>query len=245
MPETLGLIIHNGPAKDPGPDQFINIADVGNMIFVQSGINQIFTAPPDPNAILITGAAAHWLTNDTVVWNPLGSPASVALFYSANGDISVVGSELAGADAIYTMTPGTNPNLANARHLSTQPAWTLPVDAVNAAATLLRGQLIAVAFDGDGNQIEATRVQIPFVLDDLYAAAAADAELGVTYDSGVPTLSVWAPTANNVTANIYDLADDPAPSQSVPMVFDPVTGIWSVTGPASWDRKYYTYTVNV
>ncbi|MEO1575305.1 MAG: pullulanase-type alpha-1,6-glucosidase, partial [Pseudomonadota bacterium] len=245
FPEPLGLIIHRGPEKDPGPDQFINISSVGNMIFVQSGINQIFSAPPDPNAIQVVGAGAHWLTADTLVWNPLGSPAQVALLVSDSASISVSGSSLSGEDAMYVMTPGTNPNLINAQHLSGQPAWTLPADVVNNAAALARGQLIAVALDDQGNQIEATEVQIPFLLDDLYADAAADADLGATFTGNVPTLSVWAPTARSVTANIYDAADDASPSSDVPLTFNATTGVWSVTGDASWNRKYYTYTVNV
>ncbi|MEM9055961.1 MAG: pullulanase-type alpha-1,6-glucosidase [Pseudomonadota bacterium] len=245
FPEPLGLIIHKGPEKDPGPDQQINISQDGNMLFVQSGINQIFTAPPDPNAIQVTGASAHWLTTDTLVWNPLGSPASVELHYSANGDISVAGSQLVGQDAIYPLTTGTHPNLPDAMHLDPFPAWALPAAAVANAAELARGQLLAVALDGDGNQIEATEVQFPFLLDDLYADAAASAVLGPTFAGSVPTLSVWAPTAKSVTVNIYDAAADSVPSADVPMTLDSATGIWSVTGDASWNRKYYTYTVNV
>ena len=245
FPEPLGLIIHRGPEKDPGPDQFINISTVGNMIFVQSGINQIFSAPPDPDAIQIAGAGAHWMTSNTLVWNPLGSPDAVALLVSDSASITVNGSLLSGEDAMYMLTPGTNPNLANAQHLAAQPAWTLPPEAVANAASLLRGQLIAVALDAQGNQIEATEVQIPFVLDDLYAAQAADADLGATFDGTTPTLSVWAPTARAVTANIYDLPDDSVPSSNVPLVYDAVTGVWSVTGDTSWNRKYYTYTVSV
>ncbi|MEL7449976.1 MAG: pullulanase-type alpha-1,6-glucosidase, partial [Pseudomonadota bacterium] len=245
FPEPLGLIIHNGPDKDPGPDQQINITQDGNMLFVLSGINQVFTTPPDPNAIQITGASAHWVTADTLLWNPLGSPATIELHYSADGSISVAGSQLVGQDAIYQLTPGTNPNLPDAMHLDSFPAWALPPAAVADAANMARGQVLAVALDGNGDQIEATEIQFPFMLDDLYAAPAASAQLGPTFAGSVPTLSVWAPTANNVTLNIYDAPEDDTPSSDVPMNYNAVTGIWSVTGDASWNRKYYTYTVNV
>jgi len=45
-------------------------------------------------------------------------------------------------------------------------------------------------------RVDEAQVQIAPVLDDLYDAS--DAQLGPTWNGGVPTVAVWAPTARNV-----------------------------------------------
>src|SRR5690606_2278905 len=73
------------------------------------------------------------------------------------------------------------------------------------------------------------------VLDDLYNATKAD--LGPVFSKGRPTLSVWAPTAQQVKLEIG--------GSTVAMRRDDTTGVWSVTGPASWKNKPYRYVVKV
>nr|WP_221462604.1 pullulanase-type alpha-1,6-glucosidase [Streptomyces olivoverticillatus] len=98
--------------------------------------------------------------------------------------------------------------------------------------TALTGRLTAETDDG----IE-TGVQIPGVLDDLYAASATKAHLGPIFRNGRPTLSVWAPTARNVSLELAD--------RTVPMHRDDASGVWSVTGPRQWTGKPYRYAVTV
>jgi pullulanase len=98
---------------------------------------------------------------------------------------------------------------------------------------LLRGDLKVAAADTE------TGVQIAGVLDDLYAEAA-DAELGpVIEEDGVPRLSVWAPTARTVA---LALDDEP---ETRPMLRDPVSGVWSITGEPGWLGRRYRYRVEV
>ncbi|MCK7578807.1 MAG: hypothetical protein MZV65_25805, partial [Chromatiales bacterium] len=76
---------------------------------------------------------------------------------------------------------------------------------------LARGQLVAQSGRGlEGAILAATFVQAAGALDALYAGAAYDDQLGLTYTSGAPSLAVWAPTAlgnPGVSVNLYD---DPA-----------------------------------
>ena len=104
---------------------------------------------------------------------------------------------------------------------------------------ILTGQIALVATK-DGARIGATGVQIPGVLDDLYAT---DASLGVSWADGIPTVSVWAPTAKNVTLHLFDGSDPAEVSTTVPMTS--VAGTWSATGDATWDGKYYLFEVEV
>ncbi len=244
FPASLGFIIHNGDNKDPGPDQFVNIAEDGNVIFVRSGVNSVSTTPPVDGGVVLADAAAHWVTADTLVWSHGPGVDSVQLLSSATAGIREAGGRLINVDQSFDLSPGSRPDLPGARHLEGRTAYAVPADAFAAAGDLVKGQLLAVALDAEGNQVKATRVQFPLLLDALYAEAAADAQLGVIYNGGAPTLSVWAPTSNSVTVNIFDAPDADTPSDSLPMSFDAATGIWSIEGSADWDRKYYTYTLN-
>ncbi|MDH3646099.1 MAG: pullulanase-type alpha-1,6-glucosidase, partial [Gammaproteobacteria bacterium] len=242
FPESLGFIIHKGNSKDPGPDQFVRIAQDGNIIFVRSGVNSVGTTPPVEGGVMLDGAGAHWVTQDTLVWTTPDSD-TVRLLYSADGGIREAGGNLVGADMMFDLGDGTSPALPNSTHLQGLEPWSLPVEAIDMIDVLITGQLIAVGLDADGNQVEATAVQIPLVLDDLFAEAASNASLGVNYDGGVPELAVWAPTSTMASVNIYDTAEAEAPSATLPMTYDPASGIWTITGTSDWDRKYYTYSV--
>jgi hypothetical protein len=94
-------------------------------------------------------------------------------------------------------------------------------------------------------RVDATGVQIPNVLDSLYAAGARAAELGVSWNGDVPTLRLWAPTARSVTLHRFTDPAAPPPGQTTPMVLDPPPGVWSLTGEAGWDRQYYVFEVEV
>ena len=62
----------------------------------------------------------------------------------------------------------------------------------------------------------------------------------------MPALSVWAPTAlidPGVSVNLYEASGSFI--ESVPMTLDETSGVWSVTGTAEWDRKFYTVSLNV
>ena len=50
---------------------------------------------------------------------------------------------------------------------------------------MLRGQVAVAATDADDVRIDATGIQIPGVLDDLFFY---DGDLGVVWDGGVPTV---------------------------------------------------------
>ena len=58
---------------------------------------------------------------------------------------------------------------------------------------ILTGQLAVASYSPGGSLHDATGVQIPGVLDDLYRRH--QRALGVTWKHGKPTLRVWAPTA--------------------------------------------------
>ena len=119
----------------------------------------------------------------------------------------------------------------------------------------------------------SAEVQIARVLDDLYDAS--DAQLGPTWNGGVPTVAVWAPTARNVALRLRAQikGSDPSTSRnrseqacsyehsvegSDPRTHVRMTtgearvamergddGVWRVTGDASWRDAEYAFEVTV
>jgi hypothetical protein len=75
--------------------------------------------------------------------------------------------------------------------------------------------------------------------------AAAAADLSVTWDAkGLPTVSLWAPTARSVNLELFTAASGGI-RRTVPMRRDDRTGVWSVKGGAAWEGRHYTFDVRV
>jgi pullulanase-type alpha-1,6-glucosidase len=105
----------------------------------------------------------------------------------------------------------------------------------------LRGSLEVAASDSEGNPTAQTRIQIAGVVDDLYADAAT-ANLGPSWNLGIPTLSLWAPTATGVALELW--LDPEGQPLVVPGTRD-TDGVWSVVGEAGWRDAQYLWAVDV
>jgi len=214
-------------------------------VFAYSGTRYATTGaePVPPPAIL--NAAAHWVNAGTLLYTPPAGTAKVELLHSPDATIGVGPSGFTGTFQTITLTSTTNPQPAFNNELHALQAWSLGAAAAN-AKDIARGQLVAAARGSNGVVLSATYVQTSGALDDLYAAAAYGAKLGVSYEGGVPSLAVWAPTAlkvPGVSVNIYDA--DGTKLATAPMTLDEATGIWRVTGTAAWNRKFYTISLRV
>jgi pullulanase-type alpha-1,6-glucosidase len=194
-------------------------------------------------------AQAHWLAADTIAWN-VPTDTVVRLFADPDGALTLdAPGVVAGANSrSWTLAhdpAGLSATLkARFPHLAQLPAFKLPAEAVAAAATSLKGQ-IAVGAVRSGQGVDATSLQLPGVLDDLYAASAAPATLGPSFGSGMATLRVWAPTARNLSLRLF--ADSLGSSYTThAMTLDPASGIWSYTAPAAGlQGRYYLYEAQV
>ena len=123
-------------------------------------------------------------------------------------------------------------------HLAAYAAFHVPANALAHVPEALKGQLAVSAVDGGGRPVDATSVQIPGVLDDLYAY---DGPLGVSFQGGRPTLRVWAPTARWVKLHLFPDSSPGAAGEALAMTADPATGVWSLQG----DARFYLYEVEV
>ncbi|MBL8785082.1 MAG: pullulanase-type alpha-1,6-glucosidase, partial [Deltaproteobacteria bacterium] len=240
--KTVGIIVHRGDEKDPGPDMTVELATTGNIVFLVSGSSEISPFPLGIPGLSIAGAGAHWLDRGTLAWNPIGA-TSYELRYAADGSITTTETEVTGGTAIpLTKAPaGLSPALKAAfPHLSALSALTLPTaitDSRSSLSEILQGELVAVAKDGDGKVIAATRVQIPGVLDDLFTY---EGPLGLTFAGTTPSLALWAPTAQLVRLLRYDAALAPLTPAQMTRGDD---GVWRVTGDPTWAGTFYRYEV--
>ncbi|MEE1755206.1 pullulanase-type alpha-1,6-glucosidase [Streptomyces sp. SP18CS02] len=238
---SLSYIVHKGDEKDVPGDRSLDFATYGKEVWLVAG-DSGYLLPSTAGAVdLDLGKAeAQWIDADTVVWKVKATAAtSQQLVYAEDGGITVDGGALSSEGRWLRLAPSALSDAQKAKypHLKDHPAFTVDPRDRDRVRAALRGQLIATQRGADGALLAATGVQIPGVLDALYGTKAAGASLGPVFRGGRPTLSVWAPTAQDVALELD--------GRRVAMRRDERTGVWSVTGGASWTGKPYRYLVKV
>ncbi|HSH77115.1 MAG TPA: pullulanase-type alpha-1,6-glucosidase, partial [Herpetosiphonaceae bacterium] len=205
-----------------------------------------YEASSDAPASGPAGARAYWVTRDTLLWAiAVPDDYTYRLHYDLGAGIKLLPEGVTGGKQISLTRARQGPAEAvwnKFPHLRGMAALTIAADDQGQVAEALRGQIVVSAVDRDGRVVDATGLQIPGVLDDLYSY---DGPLGVAFDGGAPVLRLWAPTAQSVKLRVFDDSSPPGEGTSVDMEHDARTGVWSVEGPASWKGKYYLYEVEV
>ncbi|RKH60683.1 pullulanase-type alpha-1,6-glucosidase [Corallococcus llansteffanensis] len=232
-----------------GNATFAVTEDNQEMVFTfDSGASKKVTiraaGAPAGNLLL---ARAHWVARDTLVWSPeVAVPAGTVfkLHTDATGAMTLAGTGVQGGTSV-TLTRDaaglTAAQQARFPHLVGRPVFKLSeADAAN-AATWLKGQVVLSATNAEGTPLDATSAQFAGVLDDLDTY---DGALGVSFEAGIPTLRVWAPTAKQVNVLLYADATPTATFTRVPMVAG-AKGVWSATGDATWKNRFYLYEAEV
>ncbi|WP_246064453.1 pullulanase-type alpha-1,6-glucosidase [Nonomuraea longispora] len=187
-------------------------------------------------------ARACWIDRDTVAWQVEPSLRHT-LAFSADGGIALRGGELTGDPRLIRLAPGawSEEQRRQWPHLASFTALTVDPRDAGLVKGALRAQVVAVGRDAGGTLLAATGVQLPGVLDDVYAEAAT-AWLGPA-GRLIPRLAVWAPTARTVELALY------APGSERRRVHrmrrDDRTGVWSVRGRPTWWGREYTFLVTV
>ncbi|HET8953397.1 MAG TPA: pullulanase-type alpha-1,6-glucosidase [Solirubrobacteraceae bacterium] len=185
---------------------------------------------------------AHWLRSGVIAWRPPAGAQTFRLHAAPEGGLAVAGGAIAGGSSVpLELDAAGLPADVRAQfpHLASWSALRLSSAAQALAPELLKGELVVAAYDGAGALLGSTGVQVPGVLDDVYAGAAR-ADLGPTWSGRKrdrrPTLAVWAPTAKEVALRLGERrvamrrGDD---------------GVWRVTGDPSWRNAAYRYEVRV
>ncbi|MFJ3923861.1 pullulanase-type alpha-1,6-glucosidase [Streptomyces sp. NPDC090022] len=235
---SLGYILHKGDEKDLPSDQSLDLKAAGHEVWLLAGQDKHLLPQPAGSAAALdlTTSQAVWIDRDTLAWNAPAAAASVQLLASRDGAVKAENGTLTGTAQWLRLNRSelTAAQKQKFPHLAAYPAFTVDPRDRDRVREALRGQLVASARAGGGAVLAATGVQLAGVLDDLYATTAA---LGPVFKDGRPTLSVWAPTAQQVTLELD--------GRSVAMRRDDTTGVWSVRGERSWTGKPYRYAVTV
>ena len=186
---------------------------------------------------------AHWLRTDVIAWAAPDGAATYRLHTAPAGGLSIVDGQIAGTS--YPLTPapgGLDADLEAAYpHLATFDAFDVPAAVQHDARSLLTGELVVAAYDAQGGLVGTTGVQVPGVLDQLYARAT-DARLGPSWRRTGPRISVWAPTAKDVDLLLDPNGPGPERRMSMTRASD---GTWSTKGTGWWRDAAYAYEVDV
>lgn len=194
---------------------------------------------------------AFWVEEGVLAWNA-SDPAidSYKLIYDADGAIEL-GYDAGGTRTVSPTTPSavdlsangtlTGGDYAKFPNLDGYTRLEIGSGDLSEIPAILKGQMFVAACNSSDDFLEATGVQIQGVLDDRYATMAT---LGLTYTAGAPELALWAPTAKSVTLH-RTTTPTATTSTTDALAFDANTGVWSITGAASWDRDFYLYEVEV
>ena len=199
-------------------------------------------------------APGHWLRAGVIAWParqlpPDADPAALEwrLHWAADDHIDPEAAEpVPWGTATLSLDPSGLPEgLASAYpHLRDHLCLRVHPDAIGLAREILRCQVVASAHRPSGRLAAAGSLQLPGVIDELYAAAV-DAELGPAWHCGTPTLRLWAPTAREVALLLWPdgvgLHDPPLRRRMVPAD----DGTWAVTGDPGWSGARYRYEVTV
>ncbi|MFF4183949.1 pullulanase-type alpha-1,6-glucosidase [Streptomyces sp. NPDC001691] len=238
---SLSYILHKGDQKDLPADQSLDLATYGNEVWLLAAQPKYLLPQTGSGASLdLAKSEAQWIDRDTVVWKVKATGAtSQQLVYAPGGGLSVKDGALSDEGQWLRLTPSALSDAQKAKypHLKDYPAFTVDARDRSRVRESLTGEVIATQRAANGALLAATGVQTQGILDDLYSAAAVKASLGPVFDHGRPTLSLWAPTAQRVRLELD--------GRTVAMRRDGASGVWSVTGPASWSGKPYRYAVTV
>lgn len=212
----------------------------------------VYYAKPDLRSVSTSDAKAYALNKELIKWPRVDSAGTFKLYYSATGQIkAALDGTVSGADGSLDLEVfgGTVPTDVATRFKFVAPGVVLNVKAADLAddaailKTALTKQVLLVQTVADKVQ-NATTVQLPGALDDLYAAAEAETALGATVAGGKTDFKLWAPTAQKVSVCVYSTATGAFTSQK-DMTFDPATGIWSAQDATDLTGSYYKYAVTV
>ena len=233
-----------GQGGKPGGDNYTFSTQAGKTVTFRYTLatHELAIEVEDPPVAGTGQQLAHFVDATTIAWpsKQVTDGATWELWSAPSGGLTVEGTTITGGTKLGALAHNdaglTAAQLKNRGHLKGFTALTLSGVDRAALGEALKGQLAVVQRGADGSVEVFTGLQIPGVLDDLYASQARGGKIGVSFANGVPTLSLWAPTAKSVALQLF--APGAEKPTSVPMTRR-ADGTWTVTGDASWkDREY-------
>ncbi len=258
----LGFIINNcteGQIKDPGPDQHLQTT-LYKQAWVIHGNSTVFTTQPTAQQIsnsILGVQQAYWMDRSRIAIQAqyLQSGDTYSLSTSLRGGLTVTSGGITGGSRI-PLTPGgalTQDELTRYPQLASYSVLEIPTTvSITTIQQALKGEIAFSAVSAAGTLAYATGIQDAGVLDDLYYYPG---KLGVVFrhdrewfdwkDDCLKAVKIklWAPTAQQVSLQLFNHAADKTPAAVVAM--HEHHGVWVADGDDDWKGKYYLFSVSV
>lgn len=195
-----------------------------------------------PTAESMLYSQAFWASKGVIAWDVNTSDGSCYLYGSKNAYLSVENGEVQGYDVKIRLEESNEsipqhvienfPHIKHFKSFQVPPALDVK--------SLLKWQLAVAVLNSDRQCIRITGLQLPGVIDEL---ASYDGPLGTIFSPEAVCLYLWAPTAQEVRALIYEEPKGGDPVEVIPL--EESNGVWSAKGPITWEGCYYVYEVSV
>ncbi|WP_157497603.1 pullulanase-type alpha-1,6-glucosidase [Gilvimarinus chinensis] len=237
----INFILHKGDEKALGDADLAMDLTQGNIAYTEHGSSAIiYQGEQGPAQITLSGYAAHWVDADTLVWAAPANASRIMLHAESAGEINVNNNELTGGTGVELTAGELSPTSAEKfPHIASWQAFKIPVNGIDSQAWLA-GELVASAYDSDGNLLKATSVQTPGALDAYFTT---DAKLGSWIDGGNTHFAVWAPTARNMTLEVFaTVSDEPSATHTMSQTDE---GVWQASVEGDLHGQYYRYRFDV
>ena len=214
-----------------------------------SGFQTVLQAVPTSSQATPLAPQAVWLSQQLLQWPGAPLQGRFTLHHSRTGQLrAAVGEPVTGSDGALVLTLHTKPVPAEIaqRFAYVNPGAVMAVQTADLRRlhTLRQGQLLLVQEDANGHMLQSTPLQHAGALDDAYAGATRIPDLGVNVGPRHTQLKLWAPTAQQVHACLFDTAQGmavvaPALQRAA------ATGAWRYRHSSNLTGHYYSYLVDV
>lgn len=196
-------------------------------------------------------ASAHFISKNVIAWGSADKDRyganNIRLQYNPDGLVAATDGQLNGQHVDLAKIDPTDAMLVNHQNLQNFNFYQISdEDAANLdLKKMLKGEMVVVGLDGDNKVKTGSLIQTAGLIDDLYAEAALNEELGTKIDSTGVTFKLWAPTARSVKVHIWPSDGSYSTDANADMTFDENTGVWSYTAADAGHGSIYKYEVDV
>lgn len=241
--DNLHFLVHQGQLKDCGGS--ISSSAITQNLWLVSENEEVFNEEPDLTNIKkgsLKLARAYWVKEDLMAWPSSIDDAEFYLHASKSANLLLSGSGVEGADTVIKLekASGGLPTevVQKFPHIKNYIALRIPPP--TNVKELVKCQLAIALQSADGVPLDASGIQLPGVLDDVFSY---DGPLGPLFTKEGVSLFLWAPTAQMVKLLLYASPSGGEPTEIVELLDE--NGVWTAHGPKNWNEKFYLFEIKV
>jgi pullulanase len=257
--EKMGVIVHKKGDKDVQSSLFSPENYKESGMWLIQGVSAVFTSKEEAlhAGSKVYDARARWVSLQMIGWiTPAASTHKFTLHHDREGDIifdqetgviKVNGNEDTGIQLTFTgdfshEEPAFYQKFAYLRNHGFSKITAPFTD--EQARNIFKNHVVIAKREQSGRVVDATAVLKAGVIDELMAYEEND--LGVTFTNGIPTVKLWAPTAQAVQVHVYKDSQSNQEIPGSPLAMEKgEQGVWMHTGDPSWKDKFYLYEIDV